>query len=382
MDDISGKPSTSRHRSIRKSPSMSLLKRTSEVLEDTNWVHEANNTVLKKRRTNTKLASLDVEDILEMDTSGDMGEVRDEADITSSTALSSVSAIMDSIKEGDTDDKILSFDKNTLPGVSGNGKERNTGDITPSLQKQPNKNPFTFQQSGKGKYLSLKSCLSKPSLMSIRSVKDDADKLARLLNIDNVKLIYDKIERKREFLDRIDQVTNDLLDSDPEVDPAAQLDQDVKTMLALFPDCDPKFLSQSLADKPFDFQRVQNLALELFDSGSYPKLKVREEKERLKAFKNKVLEDNFDVEFFLPKFPNPEMYFCQTRRKLEHNYKSHAKVQLENMFPLIPTGKIKAVLSRCKQIFTLAYREIQSGICKYLQDNTSRPTVILFQYKR
>ena len=106
-------------------------------------------------------------------------------------------------------------------------------------------------------------------------------------------------------------VTNELLDTTPELDPVTQLEQDVETMIALFPDCDPIYLREAFGAKPFDLQRVQNLSIEMFDNIDYPKLKVREDNAILNALKKKVLDDDFSVEEFLFKFPDPEVFFLQ-----------------------------------------------------------------------
>ena len=104
-------------------------------------------------------------------------------------------------------------------------------------------------------------------------------------------------------------VTNELLDITPGLDPLTQLEQDVETMVALFPDCDPIYLRKALSAQPFDLQRVQNLSM--FDNTDYPKSKVREENERLDALKKNVLEDDFNLEHFLCKFPHPGAFSAQ-----------------------------------------------------------------------
>ena len=121
-------------------------------------------------------------------------------------------------------------------------------------------------------------------------------------------------------------VTNELLDTTLELDPDTQLEQDVETMIALFPDCDPIYLREVLSAKPFDLQRVQNLSIEMFDNTDYPKLKVREENAILNALKKKVLDDDFSVEEFLFKFPDPEVFFCKAKKCLSDNYNNHVEI--------------------------------------------------------
>ena len=247
-----------------------------------------------------------------------------------------------------------------------NNADNNTDNVTPTLEKQP-----TFSKGkGKGKDNSKsshknKNLAQKSPLLRIFSVQEDAEKLAGLLNIDNVKLLYTKIEKKRKFLNRVDMVTNELLDTTPELDPVTQLEQDVETMIALFPDCDPIYLREALCAKPFDLQRVQNLSIEMFDNTDYPKLKVREENERLDALKKKVLEDDFNVEEFLCKFPDPCAFFGTPRRRLlSSNYTKHVEIQLANMFPVVSDEVITRTIEQCKGHFTLAHRELEIGRCE------------------
>lgn len=219
----------------------------------------------------------------------------------------------------------------------------------------------SVSRKGKSQHKNKSSRSVKPSLARIFSVQYDAEKLARLLNIDNVKLLYEKLEKKRTFMNRVDVVTNEMLDLNPVIDPNVQLDNDVETMRTLFPDCDTVFLRESLSAKPYDLQRVQNLSLELFEDRSYPKLKDREEKERLAALKERVTRDEFNLEDFLQTFPNPDHYFCDLNKRLSDNYKLHAKIQLENMFPFLHTTVIRKALTSRKGHFTLAYRDLESG---------------------
>ena len=152
-------------------------------------------------------------------------------------------------------------------------------------------------------------------------------------------------------------MTNELLDITPELDSLTQLEQDVETMVALFPDCDPIYLREALSAKPFDLQRVQNLSMEMFDNTDYPKSKVREENERLDALKKNVLEDDFNLEHFLCKFPDPGAFSGTTRRRLlSSNYNKHVEIQLANMFPVVSDEVITRTIKQCKGTFTLTHR--------------------------
>ena len=322
MDDNSAQPGPS---SMTKSLSMSLLKRKSVVVDTE---PDDGQPQLKKRRSDHGSRSFKVDDTV-TSTSQDVDmddtdcALRDDADDTTDNA------------------------------------DNNADNATPTLEKQP-----TFSKGkGKGKSSNKhKKHAQKSPLLRIFSVQEDAEKLAGLLNIDNVKLLYAKIENKRRFLNRVDMVTNELLDTTPELDPVTQLEQDVETMIALFPDCDPIYLREALGAKPFDLQRVQNLSIEMFDNTDYPKLKVREENERLDALKKKVLEDDFNVEEFLCKFPDPGAFFGSTRRRvLTDNYNNHVEIQLANMFPVVSDEVITRTIKKCKGNFTLAHGELETG---------------------
>ena len=305
---------------------MSLVKRKS-VVADTE--PDDGQPQLKKRRSNHGSRSFKVDD--------------------------TVTSTSQDVDMDDTDCALREYD-------NADNADNNTYKATPTLEKQP-----TFSKGkGKGKssHKHKKQHAQKNPLLSIFSVQEDAEKLAGLLNIDNVKLLYDKIENKRKFLNRVDMVTNELLDTTPELDPVTQLEQDVETMIALFPDCDPIYLREALSAKPFDLQRVQNLSIEMFDKTVYPKLKVREENERLDALKKKVLEDDFNVEEFLYKFPDPEGFFCKTKKRLTDNYNNHVEIQLTNMFPIVSAEVIARAIKQCKGNFTLAHRELETGKCE------------------
>ena len=120
-----------------------------------------------------------------------------------------------------------------------------------------------------------------------------------------------------------------------DVGPLAQLEKDVETMRTVFPDCDPMYLYETLSARADDPQRVEKLSSELFEHKNYPKLKDRLEKARKANLRNRLINLTMDIEEFLQMFPDPVTHFHQEEKAVTETYKQHARIHLQNCYPML-----------------------------------------------
>ena len=149
--------------------------------------------------------------------------------------------------------------------------------------------------------------------------------------------------------------------------PIAQLEKNVETMRALFPDCDPMYLYETLSAHFNEKDFVHNLSSRMFENRNYPKLRDRQEKEKKQALKNKLQSLKLNIEEFLHLFPDPKTHFYDENRTIGENYKNHARIQLENTFPMLHGRYITEKMEDRRWLFTPTLHDLENDAQIYLR---------------
>ena len=152
--------------------------------------------------------------------------------------------------------------------------------------------------------------------------------------------------------------------NDDELRPLVQLEQDVETVRAVFPDCDPMWLYETLAGKHNDEDRVASLTSHMSEQRSYPLLKDRLEKERRLKAKQRVMNMTLDMNEFLEMFPDPEAHFMNTESAVSDAYRAHCRTFLRNRFDLASNGYIDACLDTHSGHLLPAFCELEAAMAE------------------
>jgi hypothetical protein len=142
------------------------------------------------------------------------------------------------------------------------------------------------------------------------------------------------------------------------------VEEHVHNLLAIFPDCDPKYLSGKLEEMKKDPYRVKNLASTMFDHRNYPKKKDVEEEQRKHNNRLKAVGmlSTFRLNEFLELFPEPASVFYGEEKEVSETYKKHVFVHLMNTFPYLQENHIKAAMEKHKNHLTTTLKELEEEV--------------------
>ncbi len=127
----------------------------------------------------------------------------------------------------------------------------------------------------------------------------------------------------------------------------------VDTILQMFPDADPYFVVEHIAQ----MGHAAEALVDTMTTRGYPKLKDRLEKERIERRRRELLSgEHFDCEEFLRTFEDPEQFFSDVTRHVSELYKQHALVQLMNDFQEIRRDYLEMILERNNNHYLPTYR--------------------------
>ncbi|XP_070182008.1 E3 ubiquitin-protein ligase RNF216-like isoform X2 [Littorina saxatilis] len=138
------------------------------------------------------------------------------------------------------------------------------------------------------------------------------------------------------------------------------LQDDVRHLRDIFPDCDPNYIFERLEACKNAEDRVNVLATEMFEHKEYPRLKDVVEKQTKAARKHRLHKMKFTLQEFLAKFPDPATTFADEEKEMKESYKAHVTSQLKHDFPDFKSSYMKTVVDKHRSHLLPIVKEVEA----------------------
>ncbi|GAB6021755.1 hypothetical protein CHUAL_004333 [Chamberlinius hualienensis] len=150
-----------------------------------------------------------------------------------------------------------------------------------------------------------------------------------------------------------------------------ELQEKLETLKETFPDADPDFLMEVIVKYDTDEMAYNAKVSELLENPNYPKLRVKQQREKMERMMKAYLTRVYTPEDVLQWFDDPVKYFSDIDRPVTDSYRQHATLQIYNDFPKLTLTSVNLALSRCKWHYCPTHQylkeldQIEKPLAKY-----------------